>query len=454
MRNSSLRQLAPALLALPLVFTAAPARAADAEEVKLLREQLRALEQKLLVLERQQEIRQEAADTAAKTTPVVAASGSGFSITSADKKFQLRIRANIQADGRFFVSDNVEGNDTFLLRRVRPSFEGTIGEKFGFRIMPDFAPATFSLLDAYATYSHSPAFNVLVGKAKTPFDLERLVSQTDLLFMERAYPTSIGPNRDLGVQFYGDVLGGKLTYQAAWQNGVTDGGSSVTDTDDEKEVAARLFALPFKDSFSALAGLGVGVAVTVGDKDTGSPAVYRTNAQQTFFSWAGGVTNAGRHVRVSPQAYYYSGPLGLIGSWVSSKQDLSRGSITQEIESTAWFAAASYVLTGEDTGYKGVTPQTNFSWKDGTWGAFEVAARYGVLAIDDAAFVGTSATWFANPATSAREAHGTTLGLNWYLNRNVKFTLNLEHTSFVGGEAGLLTREDEKAVFTRVQLRY
>ncbi|MBA3848649.1 MAG: porin [Opitutus sp.] len=454
MRNSSLRSLAPALLALPLAFSAAPARAADADEIKLLREQLRALEQKLLVLERQQEIRQEAADTAAKTAPVIAAGAGGFSLTSADRGFQLRIRANLHADARFFISDNVEGNDTFLIRRLRPSFEGTLGEKFGFRLMPDLAPATFQLLDAYATYAHSPALNFLVGKTKTPFDLERLVSQTDLLFIERAYPTSLGPNRDLGVQVFGDVLGGKLTYQAAWQNGVADGGSSVTDSDDEKEVAVRVFAHPFKDSFSALAGLGVGVAVSVGDKDTGAPAVYRTNAQQTFFSWAGGVASAGRHTRVSPQAYYYHGPLGLIGSWTSSQQELSRAGQTREVETTAWFAAAHYVLTGEDTGIRGVTPQTNFSWKDGTWGAFEVAARYGVLAVEDAAFAGTSATWFANPATSAREARGTTLGLNWYLNRNVKFTLNLEHTDFVGGDAGALTREDEQAVFTRVQLRY
>ena len=83
-----------------------------------------------------------------------------------------------------------------------------------------------------------------------------------------------------------------------------------------------------------------------------------------------------------------------------------------------------------------------------------MAARYGVLDVEDAAFAGTSATWFANPATSAREAAGTTLGLNWYLNRNVKATVNFEHTSFDGGESGAVTREDERALFTRVQLRY
>src|SRR5690606_2177734 len=163
-----------------------------------------------LILERKQELKDEAA--AASPPPVVTASASGFSLSNPDRSFQLRIRGNIHADARFFVSDNVNGNDTFLLRRVRPSFEGGVGQKFSFRIMPDFAPSSVTLFDAYATYSHSTAFNVHVGKLKSPFDLERLASQTDLLFIERGYPTSLGPNRDVGVQFSGDVLGGKLTY--------------------------------------------------------------------------------------------------------------------------------------------------------------------------------------------------------------------------------------------------
>ena len=453
MRNLSFRRFTPALTALLAFTTALPGlRAAEADELKLLREQIQLLEQKLLVLERKQEIRNEAAVAAAPTTTVVAAGAAGFSLTSGDKKFQLRVRANVQADARFFVGDNINGNDTFLIRRLRPSFEGTLGEKFGFRLMPDLAPGTFNLLDAYVTYQHSPAFNVLVGKTKTPFDLERLVSQTDLLFLERAYPTALGPNRDLGVQVYGDVLDGRLTYQLAWHNGVPDNGTSITDTDDAKEVAVRLFAHPFKnDPDSPLNGLGLGVAYSIGEKNTGVPAGFRTNAQQTFFSWRSTVLSNGTHTRFEPQAYFYSGSLGLIGSWVSSTQEVTNSLATPstELTNTAWYLAAHYVLTGEDATYRGVTPAQNFSWKDGTWGAWEVAGRYGQLEIDDEAF-----PVFANPATSASRADGFTLGVNWYLNRNVKASLNFEHTAFTGGATGSVTRENENAILTRVQLRY
>lgn len=429
--------------------SAAPLRAADSELAEL-RAHIRALEQKLLVLERRQELKDEAAVSA--PPPVVVAGASGFSLSPADRKFQLSIRANLQADARFFLSDNTNGNDTFLIRRLRPSFEGIVGERFGFRLMPDLAPATFNLLDAYVTYAHAPEFNVLVGKTKSPFDLERLASQTDLLFLERAYPTSLGPNRDLGVQVFGDFAGGALSYQFAWLNGARDNDSTVVDTDDGKELVARIFAHPFKDSAgSFLQGLGFGVAVSSGDKTTGSPNSLRTNAQQAFFTWRSTVVSNGRHERIEPQAYYYGGSLGLIGSWVASRQSVSNGAstVTRDLTTTAWFGAVHYVLTGEDASFRGVVPARAFSWNDGAWGAFELAARYGELEVDADAF-----PLFANPATSASEARGVTLGVNWYLNRNVKASLNFEHTSFVGGPANAVTNENEKAILTRVQLRY
>jgi phosphate-selective porin OprO/OprP len=46
------------------------------------------------------------------------------------------------------------------------------------------------------------------------------------------------------------------------------------------------------------------------------------------------------------------------------------------------------------------------------------------------------------------------LGLNWYLNENLKWVLNYEQTSFDGGAAGGSDREDEKAFLTRVALGF
>ena len=63
-----------------------------------------------------------------------------------------------------------------------------------------------------------------------------------------------------------------------------------------------------------------------------------------------------------------------------------------------------------DRRQRGVRPARNFDFGNGHSGAFQIAARYHTLKIDDRAF--TSA-W---PAPgSSRKAEAWTAGLNWYL---------------------------------------
>ena len=75
-----------------------------------------------------------------------------------------------------------------------------------------------------------------------------------------------------------------------------------------------------------------------------------------------------------------------------------------------------------------------------------------------AAFVSASAfaggdNSFANPTTAARKARAAGVGVNWYLNQNLKWSLNYERTRFDGG-ALTGDRPDEKAVLTRIGLSF
>lgn len=412
------------------------------------------LEQKVKIQDRKTELDKEAAAEKAKSATSVSFGSGGLQVHSGDSNFVFRLRGNVQADGRFFLDDPAGVvNDTFLLRRVRPSFEGTLWGKCDFRIMPDFAGSSVTLIDAYADLRFSPYLSVLVGKTKSPFGLERLVSQTSLLFVERGLPTHLAPNRDVGVQIRGSLLEGQLDYAVGVLNGTPDNGSSVSDPDDDKEFAGRLFAHPFKRSETkALRGVGIGVAGTYGDKNGAAPANYITVNQQTFFSFNAGVINDGTHWRLGPQAYYYYGPFGLLAEYTVSSQELfAPGAGTQEIQNTAWQVAVSYVLTGEEASYRGVIPAKNFDLSNGTWGAFEIAARYGELDIDDDAF-----PVYANPAGSPTLAQSAGIGLNWYLNRNVKVVVNYNWTGFYGPvtNPARVASKDEQAVFTRVQINF
>jgi phosphate-selective porin OprO/OprP len=386
----------------------------------------------------------------------------GFNLASTDGRFKLKVGAYTQADGRFFIDDDGKRSaNQFTFRRVRPNFEGTVFKYFDFRLLPDFAGSKAVLFDAHLDLNYLPEAKLRFGKFKPPVGLERLQSATNLLFVERGLPTDLVPNRDNGVQLFGELLGGTLTYAGGVFNGVPDGGNGDIDVNDDKDFAGRVFALPFKSiDIGPLKGLGIGIAGTYGRQrgSQSSPDLpsLKTTGQTTFFSYKSNSTDAtktvvafGQHTRISPQGYYYFGPFGLLGEYVRSEQAVGLNNKFATLTNDSWQIAASCVITGEAASYKGLAPAQPFDPWQGKWGAFEVAARYGELDIDDDAF----SQGFADPKKAARKAKEWVVGANWYLNKNVKFVLNYANTDFRGGTASG-DRKTEKVFLSRVQLAF
>jgi phosphate-selective porin OprO/OprP len=428
-----------------------------------------AFDRRLRVLERRLDLQAESASAKAATPqPTVKLDGKGLAIQSPDADgIELKLKGLVQVDGRFYDGDD-QGpqNDTFLLRRAEPTLEGSWGPLLGFRIQAQLAGDTATLNDAYADIRFDPRATLRIGKFKAPVGLEQLQSSGGLAAIERGLPTELTPGRDYGVQLQGESGAGALGYAVGVFNGTADGRDGASSNpDNEFEYAGRVFWEPFRNDASAWSGLGVGLAASVGDKSGSGDAVlprYRTPGQVKFFNYrsdalAGGsdVVADGRHLRWSPQGYYYHGPFGLLAEYVASAQELrlvggADAGSRQRIENDAYGATASVVLTGEDAGYRGVArPNHPFTIGAAGWGALELVARYGRLEIDDAAF-----PLFANPARAAAAASSWGLGLNWYLTGNFKLVANYTQTTFEGGAAGGLDREDEKAFFTRAQFSF
>jgi phosphate-selective porin OprO/OprP len=185
---------------------------------------------------------------------------------------------------------------------------------------------------------------------------------------------------------------------------------------------------------------------------------YKTDGQQTFFSYGNAIAD-GQNWRISPQFDYRNGSFGAIGEYVVSTVNVrpTATGAKAELQNKAWQVSAGYVLTGEDSSYAGVVPNTNFDFSAGTWGAFEVAARFAKLTIDDKAF-----PVFANPSTNADDAASIGLGLNWYLSKTVRFSFDLYRTKFGFSSAAVSTppaapsvlHQDEKAFISRFQLSF
>jgi phosphate-selective porin OprO/OprP len=311
-----------------------------------------------------------------------------------------------------------------------------------FRIMPDFAGSQAALLDAYLDVHPLPWLRLRVGKFKAPIGLERLQSDPDLPFMERALTQNLTPNRDVGVQLWGEIASGLLTYQVGVFNGAPDNASPDVDTGAEKDVMGRLVFAPFKAPGLERAGnLGVGFAASTGMRDGTATAtqlqLLRTVGQGTLFSY---LTNAmdptetvfakGRQFRLNPELYYYLGGFGVLGEVVWSRQHLYHGGTSRTLVHRAWHATASYVFGGKN-GLDGATPNSSWDPGNGQLGALELAVRYQELTLDQNSF-----PLFASTDASASKAQGIGVSLNWALSRQFRLTTGFEHTWFKNGSKG------------------
>ena len=211
--------------------------------------------------------------------------------------------------------------------------------------VPDFGNNTVALFDAYADTHPFPWLRLRVGKFKGPVGLERLQSDADIVFVERALPQNLSPQREVGVELWGDIAGGVVRYEAGVFNGNPDNGNNDIDSNHAKTFEGRLVLQPF--SLPSLHGLGrllVGVAASTGNElgTATNPWVgaFKSFSQSTIFSYlatstANTVFAKGRHTRVNPQLYYYFGPFGLLAEWVHEHQGLANSVGTGALNNSA-----------------------------------------------------------------------------------------------------------------------
>jgi phosphate-selective porin OprO/OprP len=413
----------------------------------------------------------------------VAAGPGGFRITALDDRAEIRFRALVQADGRFWFDDTQRPtNSTFLIRRAYLWVEGRLPYGMYFMLNPDFGGGTVVLQDAYIGWNLHEALKFQFGKFKPPFGLERLQPTSNLSFVEFGLPTLLTPNRDVGAMVHGDVLrlpgwrAGLAGYAAGVFNGVPDNASGDLDGDNQKEFAGRVYLRPFIPVRDEVLGrLFVGVATTFGrDYGTattpfGNPTAnvaYKTPGQNTDFSYVAAATGVtptfantavanGPHNRYGAYLYEALGPFSLMGEYYVSNQEVGlAGKGNATISNKAYQAQATLVLFGADASYDFVHVKTPFEPLAGHFGALELAARAGHIAFDPNAF-----PTYASPTASVRGATEVTGGVNWYLSDNGKFVVNWDHTEFQGGaktapELSAGHREAENIILVRAQVVY
>jgi phosphate-selective porin OprO/OprP len=427
-----------------------------------LKQQIQVLENKVDALEHQQQEIQSAPMADAKPSSSLTVGSDGVNFRSANSNFVAALHAWVQVDSRtFFQNEHTPGIDGFLLRRARLIYTGTLFHDFDYNLTPEFAGSSPQILDAYLNYHYRPELQLEFGKFKPPIGLEALQTDIYTFFNERSLATDLAPYRDVGAELHGYIFGGVFSYAGGIFNGLPDLNTTSINANYENDLAfgGRIIVSPFKQTTIApLKGFGAGVSGSYEYDHTNAAAAgltpgYITDGQQKFFTYSATTVPDGAHWRISPQGYYYWGPFGLIGEYIISDQRVEKTAApiaVGDVRNSAWEVSGGWVLTGEKDSYNGVTPRHPFSIENGGWGAWQIVVRYAQLNVDNAAF----ADGFASAAASASRAEAWSVGLNWYLNADLRANLSFSRTTFDGGSANPVTIKPEEVLFTRVQLAF
>lgn len=331
------------------------------------------------------------------------------------------------ADGLWFTQDTanreaVNGvHDVADFRRARLAAKGDVADNVSYMIEFDFAfPGRPSFMDVWLDISDLPIGHFRVGQWRQPFCMDALTSVRELTFFERALPFAFVPFRQTGIGFYDTALDEHMTWAVSGYRFPTNVFGNVFG-DDGYGVSVRVTGLLHSDP-ELNQNTHVGVAYTWNEPATGftqirtAPEVGFTQLdfrdvdfEVPFFVDTGQIPSHSYQVLGFELAQSF-GPLvlqsELMYAWVGQTGGPS-------VMFPGMYAQASYVLTGERREYNrnqgvfdGVNPANDFG-KHG-WGAWEVAARWSYLDLND------------NNVLGGR-LEDLTFGLNWYLNTFTKF---------------------------------
>lgn len=346
----------------------------------------------------------------------------GLRMEAADGDFKLRIGGRVQQDWVMYstdrkIRDAVNGGksigDGVEFRRARLNIQGNIYRNTAYRLELDFAGGEVAFKDAYIEVLDIPYVGTYtVGHYKEPFSLEELTSSRFITFMERSLPNAFAPSRNTGMKMENSLLNEQATWAVGFFRELDDTGTGFG-PDDNYNITARATAVPWRlGGGEQLVHLGVSYSHKFLDgRDFRFRSRPETHLGPRFVDTASFAADG--IDLVNPEFALVYGPASLQAEWTRAIVDTPEGS---DRNFDGWYVYGSYFLTGEHRVYKTgafdrVKPLRNFDG-NGSWGAWEVGARYSYLDLND------------GNDTRGGILGDFTLGINWYLNPNVRFMFN------------------------------
>ncbi len=346
----------------------------------------------------------------------------GVRVESDDGDFKIKLGGRIQYDIMFINQDDsldahFEANNGAEFRRARLYTSGTIFGNIKFKFQVDFAPAGVVIKDAYLTFTKIPVIgNIQAGNFKQPFGVEMLSSSKYITNMERPLTNQFDHDRDLGLMLFNSHLDKRFS----WFAGVffPANGAGIY-KGNQYQITTRVSGLPIYNVDNGYKVLNIDIAYSYH---------YDNNEELSL--------------KVRPEAHLAPKYLNLTVDALDHNQQANIGlvlvlgpfafqseytiaslapSTTSTLEKDQYFVDAyygtlSWFITGEHKNFDKsktsldiIEPKRNLG--KGGAGAFEVAVRYSSIDFNDADM-------------QAGTLNDITVGLNWYVNPAVRYTIN------------------------------
>jgi phosphate-selective porin OprO/OprP len=381
-------------------------------------------------------------------------------ITSADGRFSLAIRAIGQYDTAYFMqgagarqlaaANGPDLSSGANWRRAQLGIQGKVFGDWNYFFNYDFGGGASSgnelqgrIQQAYVEYAGLGALTFRIGAYPWSANLEDATGAADVIFLERNAPSDLsrslagGDGRDgIGMIYAGENFFGSVAYT----------GGKVADTnlffDEQQAVVARVSDVFYSDADwkllvsgainwvfrggDAVAGGGSAENITLQDgpeltSDDNSLRLVSTGALNVESAYNWGLEGAAEWRNLYAQAGYFG----------YGMNQMAAG--TPNLNFDGWYVQGSWILTGESRPYNqqngsfsNPKPRVPFSLDGWGPGAWEVAGRYSDLDLNDHAGVLGGAL----PAGGIRggDQRIFTAELNWFPNSVLKFALQYQHT--------------------------
>lgn len=338
-------------------------------------------------------------------------------------EFRADLRVRLHVDARDFEPEL--GEDEVQFRRARVALQGRLFDDLEYEFDADLRDEQRPWRDVYINYRRFRVAEVQVGRFKIPFGLDQLTGVFNLNFAERSLIGSdLSPARDRGVMVHGQFARDRVRYQTGVFR--RDGDSTrFAGPSVDGSWAGRVELSPWENTRSLLRSSQIGLNATAGSLFEGLYGMRgRTLSGTVFFE---PVYVKGQRRRLGADWRWTPGPVSVQAEYIRvtderNGQGLGDVDLPSAI-AQGWYVSGTWALTGENKGSGGVDPSRPFPTKG--IGALEVAGRFEELRF------GSQGTGDEPPFTNPRAANILpnrdrilTLGVNWYLNRFGRVTVN------------------------------